>query len=58
MRAGTGIITTVAGTGTAGFSGDGGQATAGHGSRRRTTSFPAPDGSLYIADKGNQRSAR
>ena len=49
-----GVITTVAGTGTAGFAGDGGQATA---ARLKTPFdvFPGPDGSLYIADKGNQR---
>ncbi len=49
-----GIITTVAGSGTSGFAGDGGQATA---ARLKTPYdvFPAPDGTLYIADKGNQR---
>ncbi|HLK66507.1 MAG TPA: IPT/TIG domain-containing protein [Bryobacteraceae bacterium] len=49
-----GIITTVAGTGTSGFSGDGGPATAAklyapHGVAVDTA------GSLYIADFGNQR---
>ena len=49
-----GIITTVAGTGSAGFSGDGGQATSAQ------LNFPfgvAVDtqGSLYIADYGNNR---
>jgi trimeric autotransporter adhesin len=49
-----GIITTVAGTGTAGFSGDGGQATAAQ------LNFPegvAADGqgNLYVADQSNQR---
>lgn len=49
-----GIITTVAGSGTAGFSGDGGQATL---AKLKTPYdvFPAPDGTLYIADKANQR---
>ncbi len=49
-----GIITTVVGSGTSGFSGDGGQATL---ARLKTPYdvFPAPDGTLYIADKGNQR---
>jgi hypothetical protein len=50
----TGIITTVAGTGTAGFSGDGGPATSGQ------LNYPwgislGGDGSLYIADLSNNR---
>jgi sugar lactone lactonase YvrE len=50
----TGIITTVVGTGTAGFSGDGGPATAGQ------LNYPwgialGSDGSLYIADLLNNR---
>ncbi len=49
-----GIITTVAGTGDQGFSGDGSIALAA------SLSFPAdvdlgPDGSIYIADTGNNR---
>jgi sugar lactone lactonase YvrE len=49
---GTGVIETVAGTGTAGYSGDGGAATAA------TLFSPAdvalgPDGELYIADTEN-----
>src|SRR5215831_21079930 len=49
-----GNISTVAGTGAAGFSGDGGPATAA------TLSFPMgmafdPAGNLYFADEGNNR---
>ncbi|NJL05674.1 MAG: hypothetical protein HC911_12380 [Chloroflexaceae bacterium] len=49
-----GIITTVAGTGVAGFGGDSGQA------RSALLNYPrslavAPDSSLYIADTNNQR---
>ncbi|MFI1184607.1 hypothetical protein ACH4UT_34515 [Streptomyces sp. NPDC020799] len=53
---GTGIITTFAGTGTAGFGGDGGPAIA--------ASLSAPEGlviwagSLYITDQGNNRVRR
>ncbi len=49
-----GIISTVVGTGTAGNTGDGGQATA---ARLRTpydVAF-APDGTMYIADRGNHK---
>jgi len=49
-----GTITTVAGTGQSGSQGDGGPAT----SARLKTPYdvlPAPDGSLYIADRGNQK---
>src|ERR1019366_5844726 len=50
----TGIITTVAGTGTAGFSGDGGPAISGQ------LNYPwgitlGGDGSLYIAELSNNR---
>ena len=50
----TGILSTVAGTGTAGFSGDGGPATAAE------VSFPGlldvdDAGNLYFSDIGNQR---
>jgi sugar lactone lactonase YvrE len=53
-----GTITTVAGTGTPGFSGDGGPATSAQLSR--TSGVPMglavdADGSLYIADTGNNR---
>ena len=51
-RDATGAIVTVAGTGKAGYSGDGGPA------RAAQLSFPqglgvAPDGSLYVVDRGN-----
>lgn len=53
----TGIITTSAGTGTAGFQGDGGQATA---ARLNKPSGVAVDlaGNLYIGDRFNQRIRR
>lgn len=52
-----GLITTIAGNGVSGFSGDGGPATSA------SLSFPggvavAPDGSVYIADGGNDRVRR
>ena len=49
-----GIISTVAGSGTAGFSGDGGAATA---AKLRTPSDVSvqPDGTMYIADRANNR---
>jgi RHS repeat-associated protein len=52
-----GIITTVAGIGVNGFSGDGGPATQAALSGP-TTIAVAPDGSLYIADPGNRRIRR
>ncbi|MFZ2501763.1 MAG: hypothetical protein WAW88_03680, partial [Nocardioides sp.] len=50
----TGVITTVAGTGTAGNTGDGGLATA---ARLRTPYDVAfgPDGSMFIADRANHK---
>ena len=49
-----GVISTVAGNGTAGFAGDGGAATA---ARLRTPTDVAvkPDGTMYIADRANHR---
>jgi uncharacterized repeat protein (TIGR01451 family) len=49
-----GIITTIAGTGTAGFSGDGGRAAAANLSSPYGVAV-APDGSVLIADTGNSR---
>jgi Cellulase (glycosyl hydrolase family 5)/NHL repeat len=51
-RAATGVITTIAGNGTAGYAGDGGPAISAR------LSYPiravmAPDGSILIADEGN-----
>ena len=48
------IITTVAGNGIAGFSGDGNLATAAQLNFPIDVAF-GPDGSLYIADSGNYR---
>lgn len=50
----TGIITTIAGTGPAGFLGDGGPATAARLNTPRHILI-APSGEIYIADLGNQR---
>lgn len=52
-----GIITTVAGTGLSGYSGDGGPATAAS-LNRPDSIVVAPDGSLYIADRFNYRVRR
>ena len=49
---GSGTITTVAGTGTAGYSGDGGDATAAELDGPRTLAFDS-DGNLYITDSLN-----
>ena len=47
-----GIITTVAGDGTQGYSGDGGPATQSQLDRPHGIAL-APDGNLYVADQGN-----
>ena len=55
LRVGTdGIITTVAGNGVWGYSGDGGPATQAN-LRGPNSVVVSPDGSLYIADLGNFR---
>ena len=54
VAAGTGVITTVAGTGIAGFSGDGGMATAAQLSGPRGIALDGT-GDLYIADSSNHR---
>ncbi len=52
-----GVIRAVAGTGTSGFSGDGGPATAARLAEPRNIAF-GPDGSLYIVDQVNDRIRR
>ena len=49
-----GAFQVIAGTGTAGFSGDGGPATAAEIDRPQGMAV-APDGTLYFADQGNNR---
>jgi sugar lactone lactonase YvrE len=50
-----GIISTVAGNGTAGFGGDGGSATSGELDNPTDVAFDPISGSFYIADQGNYR---
>src|SRR5439155_26864799 len=57
VDAGTGTITTVAGTGTYGFSGDGGPATAAELGAPTGVALDAA-GNLFIADWGNARIRR
>lgn len=49
----SGIITTVAGTGTSGYSGDGAQATAAQISTAFGLAYDSSSGNFYIADSGN-----
>ncbi|MDP7691822.1 MAG: hypothetical protein QGG89_08285, partial [Vicinamibacterales bacterium] len=57
VDAATGIISTVAGTGEAGFSGDGGPATAAELRQPHSIAFD-PQGRLLICDVGNHRIRR
>jgi sugar lactone lactonase YvrE len=57
IDADTGVVTTVAGNGSTGFSGDGGPATSARLNYPKGTEI-APDGSLYIADNNNHRVRR
>lgn len=57
VDAGTGVISTVAGTGVAGFSGDGGPATAAQLRQPHSIAFD-PQGRLLICDIGNHRVRR
>jgi len=54
VRSTTGVITTVAGTGTRGFSGDGGLATAAEFAFPSGVALDAA-GNLYISDRSNAR---
>ncbi|MEK7348158.1 MAG: hypothetical protein AABZ94_04745 [Candidatus Eisenbacteria bacterium] len=52
VAAATGVITTIAGTGTAGYTGDGGAATAARLNGPESVTVAA-SGDLYVADRGN-----
>jgi RHS repeat-associated protein len=52
VDASTGIITTIAGDGTAGYSGDGGSATSAQLNEPMALAFDA-SGNIYVADNGN-----
>ena len=54
VASGTGIISTVAGTGTVGYNGDGGLATSAEMNMAFSVAVDGP-GNLYIADFGNNR---
>jgi MBG domain (YGX type)/Chitobiase/beta-hexosaminidase C-terminal domain/FG-GAP-like repeat/Abnormal spindle-like microcephaly-assoc'd, ASPM-SPD-2-Hydin/NHL repeat len=54
VAAGTGLVTTIAGTGTPGYSGDGGPATAAQLSGPRGLALDS-SGNLYISDQANMR---
>jgi sugar lactone lactonase YvrE len=53
-----GVINSIAGTGTAGYNGDGGKATEAQLSAPRGIAVDPTDGTLYIADTGNNRVRR
>ncbi|HJT88636.1 MAG TPA: hypothetical protein VJ732_12290, partial [Bryobacteraceae bacterium] len=57
VDAGTGLVTTLAGTGTPGYSGDGGQATAAQLNQPGGIAFDSQE-NLLIADSGNSRVRR
>jgi hypothetical protein len=57
VAVGSGIISTIAGTGVAGFSGDGGPATSARFDSPRGLAV-APTGIYYVADKNNHRIRR
>lgn len=54
----TGVITTIAGTGTLGYAGDGGPATAAQFNRPHSIAIDTADRYLYVADIGNHRIRR
>jgi len=58
VSAATGVITTIAGTGTAGFSGDGAAATAAQLNSPNDVTLDNFNGDLIIADTGNHRIRR